>query len=295
MAKHNYVSLYGQVTRAPTIYKNEETGEWIRGICPIVVIRGIRSADVEMQHVKYDNPIIMSGNPEQIKCMAEWRVGDMVEIKGAITTKNVTKSKTCDHCGVKNKKDGTVVFVNPIYIEIREREVSPEKGAELLKKRSEISNIVFALGSLCNDPKVYQLERGTLLTTYEIAINRKFRIQEDAPDTRTDYPWIKSYGAIANADAKSLKKGSLIYVDGFLQTRKIEKNCTCEHCGEVFKWPDSSMEIVPYTTEYLRNYNTPEDIEKAEDEKRQLEINKIFSESEILYESEQKPEYDQNT
>lgn len=286
MAKHNYVSLYGQVTRAPTIYKNEETGEYIRGICPLVVVRGIRAADTEMQQVKYDNPIIMSGNPEQIKKMESWRVGDMIEIKGAVTTKNVTKSKTCPNCEKKNLKDGTVVFVSPIHIDIREKNVSLAQGAALLKERNEISNIVFALGSLCNDPQLYQTDKGTLLATYQIAISRKFRIQEDAADVRTDFPWIKSYGVIAREDAKSLKKGSLIYVDGFLQTRKIEKNCTCAHCGEVFKWPDSSMEIVPYTTEYLRNYNTPEEIQRLEDEKHQIEINKIFSESEIICEGE---------
>ena len=114
MAKHNYVSLYGQVTREPTIYKNEETGEYIRGMCPIVVVRGVRTATSEMLQVKYDNPIIMSGNPQQIENMATWRIGDMVEVKGAITTKNVNKSKTCDFCGTKNIRSGTVVFVNPI-------------------------------------------------------------------------------------------------------------------------------------------------------------------------------------
>ena len=131
--------------------------------------------------------------------------------------------------------------------------------------------------------------KGTILTTYEIAISRKFRVQEEAADARTDYPWVKSYGAIANADAKALKTGSLVYIDGFLQTRKIEKNCVCEHCGQTFKWPDSSMEIVPYTTEYLRNYNTPEDIQRQEDEKHQTEIQKIFSESEIDLEKDSHP------
>ena len=289
MAKHNYVSLYGQVTRNPMIYKNEETGEYLKGICPILVVRGIRTADADIMQVKYDNPLILSGNAEQIKKMEEWRVGDMVEIKGAITTKNVKKTKSCDHCGEKNIKDGTVVFVNPIYSDIRERGQSLEQGAALLKRRSEISNIVFALGNLCNEPKVYMTPKGTILTTYEIAITRKFRVQEDPTDARTDYPWVKSYGAIANADAKALRTGSLIYVDGFLQTRKIEKNCTCEHCGQVFKWPDSSMEIVPYTTEYLRNYATPEEIEKREEEKRRIEITKVFSEAEIICEDDSHP------
>lgn len=284
MAKHNYVSLYGLVTRDPNIFKNDETGEYLRGMCPVMVVRGVRSSsDIQF---KYDNPIIMSGNAEQIKKMETWRIGDMVEIKGAITTKNVIKRMSCEHCGHKNSKQGTVVFVNPIYTDIRERNQSSEQAAALLKQRNEISNIVFALGNLCNDPETYVTNKGTILTTYEIAITRKFRVQEDAADARTDYPWIKSYGAIAAADSKALKKGSLIYVDGFLQTRKIEKNCVCEQCGETFKWPDSSMEIVPYTTEYLRNYYTPEEIQSKEEEEYKLRIRKIFSEDELDHDSE---------
>ena len=285
MAKHNYVLLYGQVTRNPTIFKNEQTGEFVRGMCPLTVIRGIRSADINTQQVKYDNPIVMSGNPDQIALMANWRVGDMVVVKGTVTTKNVLKSKSCDHCKEKNHKNGTIVFVSPIYSDVRERNMSLEQGAELLKKNHEVSNIVFVIGNLCNDPQVYQTAKGSLLATYELAISRKFRVQDDTIDSRTDYPWVKSYGMIANADAKALHKGSLVYVDGFLQTRKIEKNHVCEYCGETFKWPDSSMEIVPYSTEYLRNYHTPEEIAKREEEEYKLAVNKIFSEADIIYES----------
>lgn len=279
MARHNYVSLYGQVTREPTIIKNEETGEYLRGMCPILIARGVRSADT-VTH-KYDNPIIMSGNAEQVKRMEEWRVGDMVEVKGAITTKNVIKTKSCDHCGEKNKKNGTVVFVNPIYTGIRERGQSSEQAAELLKERSEISNIAFLLGSLCADPEQYLTSKGAYLTTYQLGITRKFRVQEDSADARSDYPWVKSYGMIAAADIKALKKGALVYVDGFLQTRKIEKNCVCEYCGETFKWPDSSMEVVPYTTEYLRGHYSPEEIKRMEDEQLDKKIHLVFSESEI--------------
>lgn len=58
----------------------------------------------------------------------------MVEVKGAVTTKDVIKSTTCKHCNKKNKRKGTVVFVNPIYLSKRETGVSKEKALELLKK-----------------------------------------------------------------------------------------------------------------------------------------------------------------
>lgn len=285
MAKHNFVLLYGQVARDPTIFKNEQTGTYIRGVCPLTVIRGIRSSEVVTRQVKYDNPVVMSGNPEQIEAMAEWKVGDMVLVKGSITTKSVIKSKTCEHCQEKNHKNGMVVYITPIFSVITDRGKTTEEGVELLRRNSELSNLVFAIGSLCADPQVFQTANGTLLTTYEIAISRKFRVQDDTIDSKTDFPWVKSYGLIANSDAKLLHKGSLIYVDGFLQTRKIEKRHICQCCGKEFSWPDSSMEIVPYSTEYLRNYKTPEEIAEQEQIKYEMQVKKIFAESDILYET----------
>lgn len=280
MAKHNNVFLYGQVIKDPTIIRNEDD-EFVRGICSIVVMRGVRDFGNNVEKLKYDMPVIMTGNPVQVAEMAKWKAGDMVEVKGAITTKDVAKSTICKHCGKKNKKKGNVVFVNPIYMGLRESNISEEKRIELLKKRCEISNQVTVVGTLCREPQGFVTESGLYITTYQLAVNRKYRIKEDPAEIRTDFPWVKSYGAIAENDIKSLKKGAYILIDGRIQTREIERTQVCEHCGEEYKWNDSALEIVPYATEYLRNFYTKEEQEKKDAEEYKNIMQEIFSEGEI--------------
>lgn len=288
MAKQNAVSLYGRVVRDPSIHIDNATGKLIRGACALNVIRSIRSYDNKGSQVKYDCPIIISGDPDQIQKMREWRIGDMVELKGFITTSNVIKSYTCEHCRKKVQKDAVAVFISPMYSKICERDVSEKEAAELLKNSCEASNVVYVIGNLCNDPELYHTRQGVLLATYQIAINRKYRIVGGATDARTDYPWIKSYGVTANSDGKYLRKGSSVYVDGALQTRKIEKKMVCPHCGEEFSVSDSSMEIVPYAVEYLRNYRTAEEVEEIEAKEFKENIKEIFNEGSLILEDHSK-------
>ena len=281
MAKLNVAYLYGQVLKEPKIMKNDETGEYIRGVCPIVVVRGIRDFGNNVSHIKYDTPLIMTGNPVLVESMSKWKKGDMVEIKGAVTTKDVNKSSFCTHCNKKNTKKGNVVFVSPIYMSIRERELSTEEGTKLLKQRCEISNQALLIGTLCREPKGFRTEKGLSITTFQLAVSRKFKIKEDSPDTKTDFPWVKSYGVIAENDFKSLKKGTYVFVEGMIQTRELERVQVCEHCGCEYTWKDSAMEIVPYATEYLRNFKTKEELEALDAAEYKKAIQKIFSENDI--------------
>lgn len=281
MAKHNNVFLYGQALNDPKILKDDKTGEYIRGMCPILVMRGIRDFGNNVDHIKFDTPVIITGNPTHVAEMAKWKKGDMVEIKGSITTKDIIKCITCPECKEINKRKGNAVFVNPIYMSLRETNVSDEKRIELLKKRCEISNQATLVGTLCREPAGYVTDKGLHITTYQLAVNRKFRIKEDPAEIRTDFPWVKSYGHNAEDDIAHLKKGAYILVDGYIQTREIKRTHVCEKCGNEFNWKDNALEIVPYTTEFLRNFFTEEEIEEKQKEEHQNILNKIFSENEI--------------
>ena len=281
MAKHNLVILNGVVSNQPKIIKSEETGEYVRGVCSITTIRGVRDFGNNIDHVKYDSPIIMSGNPDIIKVMAEWNEGDMVEIKGSITTKDVIKSTKCTHCGNINKRKGNVVYINPIFAETKEKGLNKEQGLELLKRRCEISNQVTVIGPVCREPALYKTDKGLNIATYQMAIRRKYRIKDDNPDIKTDFPWIKSYGSIAANDAKIIKKGTYLFIDGMLQTRKLERDQVCEKCGESYKWSDSAMEIVPFATEYLRDYYSDEEIKQKQLEEGRRAAESVLNEGVI--------------
>ena len=280
MAKHNQVILNGQVSIPPRVV-TDENGHPVRAMCGIDVMHGNRDFGNNIDNIKYDVPLIMTSEEAMIKKIANLKKGDMVEIKGTITTRDITKRTTCKFCGHKHEKAGNLVCVTPIYVEKRESELSDEKGKRLLRDRCEISNLVTVIAPLCRDPQLYRTENGTAVTTYQLAIRRKFRIKKDA-DIRTDFPWVKSYGQIAENDAKSLKKGSYVFIDGRIQVRQLKRVQECENCGKVYEWSDSATEIVPYAVEYLRDYFTVEEIAAIEKEKGKVAAEEVFNEEEIL-------------
>lgn len=280
MAKHNQVILNGQVSVPPRIVEDEH-GNPIRAMFGVDVMHGTRDFGNNIDNIKYDVPIVMTSDIEMIKKIKKINKGDMVEIKGTITTRDITKRTTCRYCGHKHEKAGNLVCITPIYIDVRESALTDEKGKKLLRTRCEVSNMVTVIAPLCRDPQLYITDNGTSVTTYQLAIRRKFKVKKDLDDIRTDFPWVKSYGAIAENDAKSLKKGAYVFIDGRIQVRQLKRIQECENCGETYEWTDSATEIVPYAVEYLRDYFTKEEIEAKEKEQGKVAASQVFDEEEI--------------
>lgn len=260
MARHNSILLYGLVTSAPKIIKNDESGTYLQGICPIRVIRGQRDAGdrSEFKHIKYDDPIIVTGESNLVKKMDEWEPGDMVLIKGVLVTKDVNKKVTCKTCGKVHIFQGSSEFVRPIYLETCMKKVPKENVVAELKKRIEISNVATLIGTVCKKPEMYTTEKKLHVTQFPIAINRKYKIPEDALEIRTDFPYVKSYGTQADKDYQYLDVGSVLMIDGCIQTREFERLLECD-CGATTKWYDSSLEIIPYQSEYFNKNNSSEE------------------------------------
>jgi hypothetical protein len=118
MAKHNFVILNGYIKDTPRFIQDDK-GNDVRCICAVYTIRGIRDFGNNIDHLKYDVPIVMTGNPDIIKKMRECQDGDMVEIKGSVTTKDIIKNVKCKEYGHDNKRKGNIVYINPIYFSIR--------------------------------------------------------------------------------------------------------------------------------------------------------------------------------
>lgn len=281
MATHNSVTLYGIVGKPPVIMRNS-SGEYIRAMIPMATVRGYRSTGNYLDDIKYDRPTVMSGDPNIIKYMAELNQGDMVFVKGAITTKNVQKTTTCPHCGAKNTIPGTLTFVSPIFVEKREQDKPLEEAVKLVQKKWEISNEVTLVGTVCREPSLYVTSSGLELVTYQLAVNRKFRIKDDAEESRTDFPWVKSYGANADEDAKRIRKLSKVLINGRIQTRKRTRKQVCADCGQEYTWTDIVLEIVPYATEYLSGFRTNEEIAADEAEKLAKIKEEVFGEDFVV-------------
>lgn len=254
MARENLVFLYGQVQVVPKIYANK-SGELIRGIFSVKVLR--RQHGEQNSNLYFDSPIIVSMNEDVIKKISKLSKGDMVAIKGVLTTKEVTKSASCDNCKTLNKYPGVSVFITPIHILKCENELTEAEGITNLKENNELSNIAMGIGTLCREPEVIEGFK-TPCTQYQIAVNRKYHIKEDSPDTKTDYPWLKVYGKQAESDAAALHTNSTIYYSGSIQTRQVKRKMVCESCGAEYDYEDRATEIIPYSVEYLANCTLPE-------------------------------------
>jgi hypothetical protein len=258
MAKENIVFLHGQVQIPPKIYINKEK-ELTKAIYALKTIRRpFFNGQLVANKLFFDCPVIYTKNTEMIELSSTLALGDMVDIRGVLCTQEVIKTTICGECSHKNSTQGNMVYVVPVYICRREKEISPEQGLELLKQRSEVSNVIMVIGTLCRDPDMYTNEKERSSAQYQLAVNRRYRIKEDPPEVRTDYPWVKTHGPQSLKDAECLKTGSVVYINGSLQTRDVVRTTVCEKCGNGYTWNESAMEIVPFSTEYLAGCLIPE-------------------------------------
>ncbi len=277
MAKHNRVSLLGIIQKKPVI-RIDDDGNFVMCLAFIRVTRGPRDVGDNRFAIKYDSPVIVSRDPEIVKKMNGWEVGDAIDIKGVIVTQATRKKSMCknEECRAVNEVLGVLVYINPLHALKVAHFDSDEASMAFLQDNAEISNEVQLMGTLVRDPKKITPKTGLTVTQYQIAMNRKYKIPTDPPEIKTDYPWVKAYGANAIADRQHLHVGSEIYIDGCIQARNVLRHNKCSACGQEYEWKDSAMEIVPFATEYLTNFYSEEEIEKREQERLEQIKNDLF-------------------
>ena len=210
----------------------------------------------------------MSRRPEIVSEMKSWNVNTIVSIKGALATRRMMKSSICPECGNMNTLEGTLEYIEPIFVEKHFEAEDKDTALSYLHEIREVSNQVYVMGNLATNPKKISPKKGLIVTQYMIGVDRKYTVREDPPDIRSDFPWIKSYGQNAINDREFLHQGSLVLIDGCLQARNVNRKSVCGACSAMYGWKDRALEVVPYETEYLSGFYTPE--EREENRKRLL-------------------------
>lgn len=285
MARHNIVFLYAQVIKKPIIHYDDE-GNFTYGMIYVNVVRGLRDAGDKVKYLKTDHPLLMTKEPQLLDIMKDWEENDIVSVKGTIASKNIKKTSYCsneeckDENGnpTRNSVDGSLLYVNPIFVEKIGHCETKDECMELLANHREISNQVYVVGTLCREPKKIKTKAGLVITQYQVALNRKYKIRTDDPEIKSDYPWVKSYGENAIEDKMRLHTGSVVFIDGFLQARKVKRQVCCERCGKPYGWEDKAMEIVPYEVEYMPGtFYSNEDLEEMHNEKIESIKSRLFS------------------
>ena len=289
--RHNQVLLCGVVQNAPKVRKTKDAQY---GELTVVTITGRRSGGLQLNSGEYDTPIIVATDADRVDEIEKVKIGDLVLVKGALATRMVYKTPLCPHCGQRQRLEGQLTYITPISVSVIKKGVclnqynnfDAKLAVATLRELKEVSNYATILGVVAIPPKAYKSEgeKKRRIVSYQMATKRKFRILGSAADDKVDFPWVKSYGKVGINDARYIKKGTYIFVDGWIRARTFSRTDTCQHCGKDFDWKDMSQEIVSYATEYLKNYNevaTSEEEIRKEVQEIRASRTVIINESEI--------------
>lgn len=93
-------------------------------------------------------------------------------------------------------------------------------------------NLAIIVGNLGSDPEVREAG-GTLVANFSVATSERWKDRQGNPQERTEWHRITAWGKLAEIARDYLKKGSKVYVQGKLQTRKYEKDGQTHSSTEV--------------------------------------------------------------
>ena len=80
-------------------------------------------------------------------------------------------------------------------------------------------NKVILIGNLTRDPELKQTTSGQSIVTFGLATNREWVTGGSEKKSLAEYHNIAAWGSLAEICGKYLKKGKLVYVEGYLKTR----------------------------------------------------------------------------
>jgi single-strand DNA-binding protein len=105
------------------------------------------------------------------------------------------------------------------------------------KKGNEMASVnrVILIGNLGKGPEVKYMQSGDAIANLSIATTDTWKDKGDEKQERTEWHRVVMFGKLAEIAGEYLKKGSQVYIEGKLQTRK---------------WTDKS-DIERYTTEII--------------------------------------------
>ncbi len=81
-------------------------------------------------------------------------------------------------------------------------------------------NKVIVIGNLTRDPEVKQTSSGQPIATFGVATNREWATRGDSQrHSSSEFHEVVAWARLAEICGKYLKKGKLVYIEGYLKTR----------------------------------------------------------------------------
>ena len=81
-------------------------------------------------------------------------------------------------------------------------------------------NKVTLIGHLGKDPEIRTLESGATVARFSVATNENYRDRNNDWQTITEWHNVVAWRNLADRAGRDLKKGSLVYIEGKITTRK---------------------------------------------------------------------------
>lgn len=95
-------------------------------------------------------------------------------------------------------------------------------------------NKVILVGRLGKDPEVRNFSNGGMVVNLRIATSERFKDKSGAPQERTEWHQVAIFNEkIGEIAEKFLKKGSEVYIEGKIETRKYEKDGQNRYVTEI--------------------------------------------------------------
>ena len=108
-------------------------------------------------------------------------------------------------------------------------------------------NKAILVGRLGKDPEVRYLQDGTAVVSMSLATDKQWKDKNGERKKKAEWHRIVVFGKLADICAQYLDKGSLVYIEGEIQTRSWEdkegtKRFTTEIVGKEMKMLDSKKD-----------------------------------------------------
>ena len=116
-------------------------------------------------------------------------------------------------------------------------------------------NKVMIIGHLGRAPEMRFTPNGVSVANFSIACDRAWKVSDGVKQTSTEWFNVVAWGNLAEIAKDLLNKGSLVYVEGRLQTRAWQDKEGHQH---------RSFEIVARDLLLLNNQHSHEDMEDSE-------------------------------
>lgn len=119
-------------------------------------------------------------------------------------------------------------------------------------------NKVILVGSLGRDPELRYLQSGEAVANLSLATSEKYKDKQGQQQEATEWHRISFFGRLAEVCGQYLKKGSLVYVDGSIRTRKYQKDGVDHYATEIRG--DRMQMLGGPSDEQMRNRKAAHDI-----------------------------------